>query len=133
MPHIVNSPRRLATALALILLPAGALAAMATSGQSEGPLRCEIRVTPQAGMVALQAIARTDAPISGTYRFHVESVGGADGSNVDQSGAFDAAPGRAATLGSVSLGSNGAGYRATLDVTAGGNSVRCTQRIGGAI
>jgi len=121
------------TALALILLPAGALAAMATSGQSDGPLRCEIRVTPQAGTVALQPIVRTDRPVSGTYRFHVESTGGSGGSNIDQSGTFDAAPGHGATLGSVSLGSDGAGYRATLDVTAGDSSVHCTQRIGGAI
>ncbi|MFS8048127.1 curli-like amyloid fiber formation chaperone CsgH [Rhizobium sp. BR 314] len=133
MPHIVNHPRRLVTALALILLPVGALAAMVTSGQTDGPLRCEIRVTPQAGMVALQPLVRTDRPVSGTYRFHVESTGGSGGSNIDQSGAFDASPGHAAPLGSVSLGSDGAGYRATLDVTAGNSSVRCTQRIGGSI
>lgn len=129
MPHVVNHPRRLMTALALILLPVGALAAMAATDQPEGGLRCEIRTTPEAGMVTLEALAHTDKRVSGTYAFHVESVEGTGGSNIDQSGAFDATPARAATLGSVSLGSKAGAYDAMLDVTAGGNTIRCTRRI----
>ncbi|MBB3612439.1 curli-like amyloid fiber formation chaperone CsgH [Rhizobium sp. BK602] len=133
MPHIVNHPRRLLTAIALVLLPAGALATMVTAGPSDGPLRCEIRATPQGGMVALEALAHADKRVSGTYSFHIESAGGGGGSNIDQSGAFDAAPGRAAMLGSVSLGAKGAVYDATLDITTGGKSISCSQRVGGAI
>ncbi|MBB5575402.1 MULTISPECIES: curli-like amyloid fiber formation chaperone CsgH [Rhizobium] len=132
MPNVVNQPRRLMTALALVLLPAGALAAMVATDQSNGGLRCEIRITPEAGMVTLEALARTDKRVSGTYAFHVESVGGTGGSNIDQSGAFDASPGRAATLGSVSLSSKAGAYDATLDVTADSNTIRCTRRIDAA-
>ncbi|WFU11963.1 curli-like amyloid fiber formation chaperone CsgH (plasmid) [Rhizobium sp. CB3090] len=132
MPHVINHPRRLMTALTLVLLPAGALAAMVATDQSEGGLRCEIRATPEAGMVTLEALAHTDKHISGNYTFHVESAGGAGGSNIDQSGAFDATPGRTATLGSVSLRSKAGAYDATLDITAGDNTIRCARRIGDA-
>ncbi|MEF0941860.1 curli-like amyloid fiber formation chaperone CsgH [Rhizobium sp. BR 362] len=129
MPHVVNHPRRLIAAFALVLLPAGALAAMVATDQSGGGLRCEIRATPEAGMVTLEALARADKRVSGNYTFHVKSAGSAGGSNIDQSGAFDATPGRAVTLGSVSLRSKAGAYDATLDITAGDNTVRCARRI----
>ncbi|MQB46452.1 curli-like amyloid fiber formation chaperone CsgH [Rhizobium sp. ICMP 5592] len=132
MHSIVNHPRRVMAALALLLVPAGALAAMATAGQSVEPVRCEIRATPESGMVALEALVHADKNASGTYSFRVESVGGAGGTNIEQSGAFNATSGRPATLGAVTLGAKGAVYDATLDVTVGGKSISCTQRVGGA-
>lgn len=132
MPGIVNHPRRVVAALALILIPAGALATMATGAQPGGSLRCEIRATPEGGVVALEAIAYADKGVSGTYSFHVESAGGAGGTNIEQSGEFSAASGRPATLGTVTLGGNGAIYDAKLKITVGDKSISCAERIGGA-
>ena len=132
MPHIVKHPRRVLTALALVLIPVGALAAMATADQSIGPVRCEIRATPESGMVSLEALAHADRNVSGTYSFHVESAGRSGGTNIEQGGAFSAAPGKPATLGVVTLGAKGAVYDARLEMTVDGKSIGCAERVGGA-
>jgi len=119
-------------ALALVLIPAGLLATMATASQSVGPVRCEIRVTPEGGMVSLEALAHADRNVIGTYSFHVRSAGRAGGTVIEQGGAFSAAPGRPATLGTVTLDAKSAIYDAKLEVTVDGKSVGCADRIGGA-
>ena len=132
MPSIVKHPSRVIAALALVLIPASALATMATADQSLGPMRCEIRATPQGGMVSLEALAHADRKVSGTYSFHVESAGRTGGTNIEQGGAFSAAPGKPATLGVVTLGAKGAVYDAKLEVTVGGESIGCAERVGSA-
>jgi hypothetical protein len=132
MPRIVKHPGHVMAALALVLIPAGLLATMATASQSVGPVRCEIRVTPEGGMVSLEALAYADRNVIGTYSFHVESAGRAGGTNIEQGGAFSAAPGRPATLGAVTLDAKGAIYDAKLEVTVDGKSISCADRIGGA-
>ncbi|UVK57432.1 hypothetical protein DBIPINDM_008392 (plasmid) [Mesorhizobium sp. AR02] len=132
MPRIVKHPRRVMAALALVLVPAGALAAMATADQSIGPVHCEIRVTPEGDMVSLEALARADRKVSGTYSFHVGSVGRSGGTNIEQGGAFSAAPGKPATLGAVTLDAKGAVYDTKLEVTVDGKSIGCAERVGGA-
>lgn len=132
MPGIINHPRRGLAALALILIPAGALATMAIGAQPDGSLRCEIRARPEGGVVVLDAIAHADKGVSGTYSFQVKSAGGAGGTNIEQSGAFSAASGRSATLGTVTLGGNGAIYDAKLKLIVGDKSISCAERIGGA-
>lgn len=132
MPHIVKHPRRVMAALALVLIPAGALAAMATADQSLGPVRCEIRVTPEGDMVSLEALAHADRKVSGSYSFHVESAGRSGGTNIEKGGAFSAAPGKPATLGAITLDAKGAIYNAKLDVTVDGKSIGCAERVGGA-
>ncbi|MDL2398146.1 curli-like amyloid fiber formation chaperone CsgH [Rhizobium mayense] len=132
MHGIVNHPRRITTALAVVLVSAGALATMAGAGQSGAPLRCEISATPEGGMLALEAVAHADKSVSGTYSFHVESVGRTGGTNIEQSGDFHAAPGQSATLGTVTLDAKGGVYDAVLDMSVGGQRVGCTQRVGGA-
>lgn len=57
MPHSVRHPRRLAAILALALLPAGTVAAISTAREPAEGKVCEIRATPQAGMVRLEAFA----------------------------------------------------------------------------
>jgi hypothetical protein len=130
MHRIVNHPRRVMTALAMVLAPAATLAAMGAAGQATGPVRCEIHAAPQGGMLTLEALVHADKSVSGTYSFHVESAGRTGGTNVEQAGAFDASPGRPAVLGTVTLSAKG-GYDATLEVTVGGEHVRCTERVGG--
>ncbi|UVK41990.1 hypothetical protein BPNPMPFG_003615 [Mesorhizobium sp. AR07] len=132
MPHIVKHPRRVMAALALVLIPAGALAAMATADHSVEPVRCEIRATPESGMVSLEALAHANRNLSGTYSFHVESTGRSGGTNIEQGGAFSAAPGKPATLSAVTLDAKAAVYDAKLEVTVDGKSVGCTERVGGA-
>ncbi|MBB3137045.1 hypothetical protein FHS26_004804 [Rhizobium pisi] len=131
MPNSIKHPRRLMAILALVLLPVGAVAAMTTANQSDGAQLCEIKATPGAGMVRLDALIHADKHVGGTYTFHVEKSGGAGSSAVNQSGDFDATAGHAAILSSVSLDSKGAEYRATLDVVIGGKSFSCTKQIGG--
>lgn len=132
MPRIVKHSRRVMAALALILVPAGALATMATADQSVGPVRCEIRATPEGGMVLLEALAYADRNVSGTYSFHVESTGRTGGTSIEQGGAFNAAPGKPATLGAVTLDAKAGVYDAKLEVAVDGKSIGCAARVGGA-
>ena len=79
-----------------------------------------------------EALAHADRNVSGTYSFHVESADRTGGTNIEQGGAFSAAPGKPATLGVVTLGAKGADYDAKLEVTVGGESIGCAERIGSA-
>jgi hypothetical protein len=132
MPSIAKHPRGVMAALALVLIPAGALATIATADQSVGPVHCEIRATPEGGMVSLQALAHADRNVGGTYSFHIESAGRSGGTNIEQGGAFSAAPGMPAMLGTVMLEARGAVYDARLEVTVDGKSIGCAERVGGA-
>ncbi|PDS99405.1 hypothetical protein CO659_00965 [Rhizobium sp. S9] len=131
MPNSIKHPRRAMTILALVLLPVGAVSAMTTANQSDRVQLCEIKATPGAGMVRLDALVHADKHVGGTYTFHVEKVGNGGGSTINQSGDFDAVEGHAAMLGSVSLDSKGAKYKATLDVVVGDESFGCVKQIGG--
>ncbi|MDR9776990.1 curli-like amyloid fiber formation chaperone CsgH [Rhizobium hidalgonense] len=75
MPNSIQYPRRLMAILALVLFPVGAVAAMTTASQSEEAQLYEIKATPGAGMVRLDALVRADKHVSGTYTFHVEKSG----------------------------------------------------------
>jgi hypothetical protein len=132
MLRIIKHPRRVMAALTLVLIPAGALATMAIADQSVGPVRCEIRVTPKGGTVSLEALAHADRNVSGTYSFHVESVGRTGGTNNEQGGAFSAAPDKPAALGAVTLDAKDAVYDARLKITVDGKSIGCAERVGGA-
>ncbi|SCB45261.1 curli-like amyloid fiber formation chaperone CsgH [Rhizobium multihospitium] len=131
MPNSVKHPRRLMTILALVLLPVGAVAAMTTANQSDEAELCEIKATPGAGMVRLDALVHADSHVGGTYTFHVEKSEDGGSSTINQSGDFDALAGHAAILSSVSLGSKGAAYKATLDIVIGDKSFSCTKQVGG--
>lgn len=118
-----------------VILGLGVAVATIGSGQagsSAGPLRCEIETTQQGPMVSLAGLVHADAPLSGSYRFKVDSAGGGGGTNISQGGNFSAGPGAPATLGRVSLGGNSV-YEATLEVTADGLTVACEERIGGSL
>ena len=132
MFHIVKQSRPVIPALALALVSAGALATMAAADQSPNPLRCEIRATPEGGMVSLQALAYADKNVNGIYSFHIESAGRNGDNNIEQGGAFSAAPGKPATLGAVTLNTEGTVYDARLEVTVDGKSIACAEHVGGA-
>ncbi|MBY5891366.1 curli-like amyloid fiber formation chaperone CsgH [Rhizobium ruizarguesonis] len=131
MPNSIKHPHRVMTVLALVLLPVGAIAAVTTANQSDRAQLCEIKATPGERMVRLDALVHADKHVGGTYTFHVEKVGDGGSSTINQSGDFDAVEGHTAILGSVSLDSKGAKYKATLDVVIRDRSFSCTKQIGG--
>ncbi|MBB3659384.1 hypothetical protein FHX15_004648 [Rhizobium sp. BK650] len=131
MPTSIKHPRRLMAILALVLLPIGAVAAMTNANQSDEARFCEIKATPGAGIVRLDALVQADKHVDGTYTFHVQKAGDGGSSTISQSGDFDATAGHAAVLSSVSLDAKGTGYKATLDVVIGDKRFSCTKQTGG--
>lgn len=125
-------PRRFAKGLVPVLIGLGLAGAADGAGRADAaaePLRCEIRETAVNGMVALEARVRSDVAASGSYSFRVTSAGGGGRSDISQGGAFTAGPGEPATLGQVMLGQRGATFDARLEVTSGGRSIACSERI----
>jgi hypothetical protein len=110
----------------------GAALASAGSGAAGGPLRCEIGTATEAGMISLQGVAESDSTLNGTYRFTVESVAGSGNSTIRQGGGFSVEAGSPAPLGNVMLSAGGI-YDARLELSAGGESVACEQRVGGSL
>ncbi|KQT82762.1 curli-like amyloid fiber formation chaperone CsgH [Aurantimonas sp. Leaf443] len=134
MPSIIRRPRHITLALAFLVISGGAPGGVVTAGQgagkaAEGPAACEIRVSRQAGTIGLTALATAENTISGSYSLSVSGTG----TNIQQSGPFHAVPGRPATLGTVTLGSNGGTYQANLDLTIAGDTLSCSRRIRGSI
>lgn len=121
------------SAFAVLLTAAGGTAVLAAGPASKAPLRCEIKVTPQGGMVTLQGVVFSDRSIDGTYSLQVEGSGRGGSNSIQQGGAFSATAGRGNPLGLVSLGSSGANYDVTLKVSAGGKTVSCSEWVGGRI
>lgn len=127
---------RIATRLLPLLLGLGAAAIVAgavqaVSASTDPALTCEIRETAMGAMVALEPVVRSDGAVGGQYTFKVTSAGGAGNSNIRQGGGFSADG--ETTLGRVMLGNTGRAYEARLALTAGGRTVECAERIGGAI
>lgn len=130
-----SSPsRRTLLALGLVLAPAAAWAAMSGSATTNGaPVRCEIRATPQGGLLALEALVETDKSVSGRYSLEIEGSGSGGGTQLTQGGPFETKAGKTATLGSVTLSSKGALYDVSLDVTVAGKTISCNERVSGRI
>lgn len=121
--------RKTAAALAV---GAGLVAAGIGAGQagtSDGPVRCEIKATKSGGMVTLAGVVHADKSVAGSYSFRVAGGGGGGSTNISQGGEFAARAGQAETLGEVMLGGRGA-YDASLEVSAGGKTYRCKERVG---
>ena len=109
-------------------LAATVCAGFATAGQkaNAGPLSCEIVTRASGGMTSIEGVAHADRALAGSYQLRITGPG----ANISQGGDFDASPGRAATLGSDTLGGNGGSYDEKLEVTAGGKTTSCTERVG---
>lgn len=131
MPHTLKHPHRLAAILTMALLPFGAVAAISTAKEPAEGQHCEIRATPKASLVKLEAVTKSDTAGGGTYSFHVEKSGGSGRSVINQGGDFDVAAGRSQLLSSVTLDAKGVRYKAVLDLVIDGRSFSCTNQIGG--
>ncbi|TGT69953.1 hypothetical protein EN802_22420 [bacterium M00.F.Ca.ET.159.01.1.1] len=119
-----------ASAALLAVIAAGATGATAgKDGSTSGPLRCEIRDTIEADAILLEPLAYADKSASGTYTVSVSGGGASGFANIRQGGAFEAGPGNPASLGRMSLASDGAAYDVKLKVTAGGTSVSCVKQV----
>lgn len=105
---------------------AAAFAAAGASQAGSGPAQCEIAAKSSGGMVAIDALAHADGALNGTYRLTVSG----NGTNINQAGEFDASAGETVRLGSATLGGSGS-YNVKLDVTAGGVTAQCAERVGG--
>lgn len=110
-------------------------AAYAAAGDDAAPdgTRCEIKATQQGSMISLDGVLFADSQVSGSYRFQVTSVGGSGNTNIRQGGGFAAGAGEEVTLGKVMVGGYGAFYDASLEVTLGGETFKCSERVGGNI
>lgn len=118
-------------AAAVIAVTMGVAAAGIGAGQAGptgGPVRCEIKTTRSGGMVTLAGVVHADAVVAGSYSFRV--AGG--GTDIAQGGEFNTRAGQAETLGQVMLGGRSTVYQASLDVSAGGRTYRCTERVRGS-
>lgn len=129
MPSIRPRLPHIAAVLALTVAGGAALALPATAGPGNDAARCELRVARQGGALALTALAHAKEEVSGRYRLRVSGPG----TNIQQSGDFVAAPGHAATLGSVTLNAGAQGLDARLDVVVNGETLSCARRVAGGI
>jgi hypothetical protein len=106
--------------LAVSLLPLGLAWGAAAGGPEAEPgdpglLSCDIHVSRQGGVVALEALAFAPVPATGTYEMQISQSGPAGSSSINQSGEFRTGPGIDGSLGIVSLPMTGS-YLITLTV-----------------
>ncbi len=123
---------KLLTRVAPVVLGiAAAGAAYASSDDGDtGPAICQIKATQQGSMISLEGVVLADSAVTGTYRFQIASVGGSGNTNIRQGGGFSAGAGDEVTLGKVMVGGYGASYDASLEVTLGGETYQCSERVG---
>lgn len=105
-----------------------AVGAVSASRAGADRMHCEIVASAARGIVTLEGRAEGVEALSGSYRFEVSGAG----TQIRQGGPFGAAAGASAALGSVRLGGSGP-YRATLEVSANGETVQCAGWTGGAL
>jgi hypothetical protein len=99
---------------------------------SPGPLRCEIRIVPAGGMIAVSAVVHADAAATGTYALRLSGGGSGGSSNISQGGPFAVEPGAPVTVGNMVIGAGGR-YDAVLEIAADGTKITCAEHIGGSI
>lgn len=129
MRNSARNPHSVLIAVALSLLPVGALTGLATAGPTPSSKLCEIKTTSQAGGISLEAAVKADRTLSGTYTLRIEQTGGSGSSSVTQGGEFEVSADQETTLSSVTLASRGSSYQAVLDVTSDGKSDRCVKLV----
>jgi hypothetical protein len=95
---------------------------------TSGPVTCRIKVTKQSGgMTMLEGIVTTDQAIKGSYRMRVTQKSDGGTSDMDQSGEFDAGPGKPGILNQVQVSDTGMKFDAELTVTWPGGKLTCTE------
>lgn len=83
-------------------------------------MRCEIRARRTSHGTEFEGFAFADRPISGSYRL-VISQNGANSTDIEQSGEFDAAPGEAVSLGVAEVSGGRLHARLTIEDEFGGH------------
>lgn len=86
-------------------------------------VQCEIATRSSGSMTVIEGLVHAPKAVSGTYSMKVSGPG----TNISQAGEFEASAGKTLVLSSVSL--SGTGQRVSLDVTADGEKLSCSQRI----
>lgn len=89
------------------------------------PLSCDIVVSGPPSMRHFEGRIHSRVAVSGSYRFSVQSRSG--GTEIIQSGSFNALPGESRVLGEATLGGDLHGYAASFEVKWNGNTLRCDQ------
>lgn len=98
--------------------------AMAHKTTSEA-VNCEIRSSKTSDSILLEAVANSQAEVTGEYEFVISKSGGGGSSDIVQGGEFEIGPEEKAILGEVRFGSGeGTSIRARLTLTAKGK-LRC--------
>ncbi len=100
--------------------PANAVAApeaarVAPETRESSPVTCDIRATRTSHGVRLEAVARTDRALHGTYDFVITARSSSGTSDVTQGGPFDLATGGSATVGVGEI--SGVRYRVALTLS----------------
>lgn len=108
------------SAVSALLFAAGAALSPAPATADE-PASCEIRVSTQDGMTALDAVLIAKGDVAGTFEFNIDSQGSGGTSTIEQGSDFSAQAGET-TLGSASI--TGA-YTAKLSIKHGGQTIVC--------
>jgi hypothetical protein len=124
---MTTTNKTLIGAAATLLIGLGAAGTAIGAGQataSNGPLGCSIETSRSGGMIAIESVAKSASATTGSYTFSVRGPG----TNISQGGDFEAGAGETVTLGQVMLG--GGSYDLKLEVSAGGHTVSCSERLG---
>ena len=95
-------------------------------------LACKIGVNRNGPALELLAVVSAPRPIQGSYRMQVTTIAPYGSSTMNHGGSFTAGPGAPQVIGRFSLAGSGQ-YTAALQVTADGQTIDCTERIGGAM
>jgi hypothetical protein len=88
----------------------------------ENSMHCEVRARHTDRGVELEGFVHADRATSGSYRLVVNG-GGANSSEIEQSGEFDAAPGEAVSLGLAEIGGGRIHARLTVEDQSGARCV----------
>lgn len=111
-------------AASMVASLAAAFAAVGATQAGSGSMQCEIVASASHGIVSIEGRAGATHALAGAYSFKVSGAG----TQIRQAGPFGSTPGATATLGSVQVGGSGP-YNATLEISAKGGTVRCTETI----
>lgn len=113
-------------ALGLVIAAIAAGTGMANPGPSADGIQCGIARSQHNGMQQLEARIVSPKSLSGEYRLVIQSASNGGSSNISQGGEYVARANEQTTLGSVTVNA-GARTTVTLDVTANGKKLDCSQ------
>lgn len=121
-----NKPFSIRAACMVASLATAFAAAGAVQASSDS-LRCEIATASSNGMTSIEGLAHAAGATAGTYGMTISG----NGTDIRQGGEFDARAGQTVTLGSAMLGGSGRSYDVRLEISAGGKTAHCAERVGG--